>query len=56
MPAEESEYKGQPTLILTLNDRDRYALILGLKKARMVIQEIDAIIEFYTKYKGDMAV
>lgn len=47
---EESEYKGNPLLVLKNNEEDRYPFSFGIKKAKLVIEHIEDIKKFIAKY------
>lgn len=46
---EESEYKGNPMLVLKNGEEDRYPFQFGLKKAKLVIEHIEDIKKFVAK-------
>lgn len=46
---EESEYKGNPVLILKNNEEDRYPFTFGVKKAKLMLEHIDDIKKFVEK-------
>ena len=48
--AEESEYKGNPVLILKNNEDDRYPFTFGLKKAKLVVEHIKDVEKFVEKH------
>lgn len=43
---EKSEYKGKPILILKRDTDDKYPFSFGLGKAKLIIENFDAIKEF----------
>lgn len=43
MAVSETEFKGNPMIVLGQGDGDRYPFQFGLKKARLVIEHIEAI-------------
>ncbi len=47
---EESEYKGNPMLVLKNSEEDRYPFQFGLKKAKLVIEHIEDIKKFVQKF------
>lgn len=47
--AEESEYKGNPVLILKNDPEDRYPFTFGVKKAKLMLQHIEDIRAFVAK-------
>ena len=50
----ESEYKGNPMLVLKNGEEDRYPFQFGLKKAKLVIEHIEDIKKFVAKHdKGE---
>lgn len=51
MPSTEGEYKGKPVIMLTPKTKDGYQVpfVLGLHKARLAIENYDAIVDFYLK-------
>ncbi len=46
---EESEYKGNPMLVLKNSEEDRYPFQFGLKKAKLVVEHIEDIKKFIAK-------
>ncbi|OGP14757.1 MAG: hypothetical protein A3F89_01555 [Deltaproteobacteria bacterium RIFCSPLOWO2_12_FULL_50_11] len=46
---EESEYKGNPVIVLKNNEDDRYPFTFGLKKAKLVLEHIEDIKKFVEK-------
>lgn len=56
MSVEYSEYMGHPTMVLRLNDKDKFPMTIGLKKARLITMHAKEIADFYIKHKGDKAV
>ncbi len=46
MPAETDEYNGNPVIILKRDENDRYPFRFGVKKAQLVIDNIDSIKKF----------
>lgn len=47
---EESEYKGNPMIVLKNSEEDKYPFQFGIKKAKLVVENIDAIKAFIAKY------
>jgi len=47
---EESEYKGNPMIVLKNSAEDRYPFQFGLKKAKLVIEHIEDIKKFVDKH------
>ncbi len=50
MPATESEFKGNPMLVLSQGPDDRFPFQFGLKKAKLILENIDEIKKFVEKY------
>ncbi len=48
--ATESEFKGNPMLVLSQGPEDRFPFQFGLKKARMILENLDAIRAFVEKH------
>jgi hypothetical protein len=46
----ESEYKGNPMIVLKATEEDKFPFQFGLKKAKLVLENIDAIKKFVEKY------
>jgi len=40
---EESEYKGNPMIVLRRNAEDRYPFQFGLSKAKLILDAVDEI-------------
>jgi len=53
MAVSETEFKGNPMIVLGQGDEDRYPFQFGLKKAKLVIEHIDAIKDFVEKHTPD---
>lgn len=49
----ESEYKGNPILELMYNDYDKYPMKFGVAKARLILENLDAIKEFVESHEDD---
>ncbi|MBI5299966.1 MAG: hypothetical protein HY877_06735 [Deltaproteobacteria bacterium] len=47
--AEESEFKGNPVLILKNDPEDRYPFTFGVKKAKLMLEHIEDIKQFVAK-------
>jgi hypothetical protein len=47
---EESEFKGNKMIVIKNTEDDQYPFQFGVKKAKLVIENIDAIKEFVEKY------
>lgn len=43
---EKSEYQGKPILILKRNEDDRFPFSFGVSKARLIVENFDAIKKF----------
>ena len=50
MPVSESEFKGNPMIVLCQGDDDKFPFQFGLKKAKMVVENIEAIKAFVEKH------
>lgn len=48
--AEESEFKGNPMLVLKNTEEDRYPFSFGLKKARLILEHIEDVKKFVDKH------
>ncbi len=48
--ASESEYKGNPMIVLKNSAEDKFPFQFGLKKAKLVIAHIDDIKKFIEKH------
>jgi hypothetical protein len=46
----ESEYKGNPMIVLKNSEEDKFPFQFGLKKAKLVLENIEAIKEFVAKH------
>ena len=55
MTFERGEYKGNPTLIIKRDEKDRFPFSLGLRKAEMLLQtEVQNQLEkFVLEHKAD---
>jgi len=47
---EESEYKGNPVLVLKNTDEDRYPFSFGVKKAKLMLEHLEDIRKFVEKH------
>lgn len=47
---EESEFKGNPMLVIKLNEEDKYPFQFGVKKAKLILENIEEIKKFAEKY------
>lgn len=48
---EESEFKGNPMIILKNDEEDKYPFQFGVKKAKLVLENIDAIKKFVESHE-----
>lgn len=46
----ESEFKGNPMIVIKNDEEDKYPFQFGVKKAKMVLENLDAIKKFVDKY------
>lgn len=46
---EESEFKGNAMLVLKYNEEDKYPFQFGVRKAKLILENIDAIKKFVEK-------
>jgi hypothetical protein len=46
----ESEYKGNPMIVIKQSPEDKFPFQFGLKKAKLVLEHIDDIKAFVAKY------
>ena len=46
----ESEYKGNPMLVIKSSEEDKFPFQFGLKKARLIIENIESIKQFVEKH------
>ena len=47
---EESEFKGNKMIVLKNNEEDKYPFQFGVKKAKLVVENIEEIKKFVEKY------
>ncbi|MBI2336582.1 MAG: hypothetical protein HYU97_07470 [Deltaproteobacteria bacterium] len=47
---EESEYKGNPMIVLKNSEEDRFPFQFGVKKAKLVLEHVEDIKKFVEKY------
>ncbi len=47
----ESEFKGNPMLVIKNSEEDKFPFQFGVKKAKLVIENLDAIKQFVAKYE-----
>ena len=52
MPVEESEYKGNAMLVLKQGEDDRFPFQFGLKKAKLILENIEEIKKFVAKHSA----
>ena len=46
----ESEFKGNQMIVIKNDEEDKYPFQFGLKKAKLVLENIEAIKKFVEKY------
>jgi len=46
----ESEFKGNPMIVIKNSEEDQFPFQFGVKKAKLVIENIEAIKAFVEKY------
>ena len=46
----ESEFKGNPMIVIKLDEEDKYPFQFGVKKAKLVLENIEAIKAFVEKF------
>lgn len=46
----ESEFKGNPMLIIKTDEEDKYPFQFGLKKAKLILENIESIKQFVEKH------
>jgi len=49
----ESEFKGNPMIVLKNDEEDKFPFQFGLKKAKLILENIDAIKEFVEKHNKE---
>lgn len=47
----ESEFKGNPMIVLKNDEDDQYPFQFGVKKAKLVLENIEAVRKFVEKYE-----
>lgn len=47
----ESEYKGNPMLVIKNSEEDKFPFQFGLKKAKLILENIENIKQFVEKYQ-----
>lgn len=46
----ESEFKGNPMIVIKNDEEDQYPFQFGIKKAKLVLENIEEIKKFVEKY------
>jgi len=46
----ESEFKGNPMLVIKNSEEDKFPFQFGLKKAKLILENIESIKKFVEKY------
>jgi len=46
----ESEFKGNPMIVLKNDEEDKFPFQFGVKKAKLILENIEAIKEFVKKH------
>jgi hypothetical protein len=50
----ESEFKGNPMLVIKTSEEDKYPFQFGVKKAKLILENLESIKKFIEKYdKGE---
>ncbi len=52
MPATESEFKGNPMLVLSQGPDDKFPFQFGFKKAKLILENLEEIKKFVEKNSG----
>lgn len=47
---EESEFKGNPMIVIKNDEEDKYPFQFGVKKAKLVLENIEEVKKFVEKY------
>jgi len=47
---EESEFKGNPMIVLKNSEEDKYPFQFGVKKAKLVLEHVEDIKKFVEKH------
>jgi len=47
---EESEFKGNPMIVLKNDEEDKFPFQFGLKKAKLILENIEEIKKFVEKH------
>ncbi len=48
--ASEAEFKGNPMIVLSQGQDDRFPFQFGVKKAKLILENLDAIQKFVAKH------
>jgi len=48
--ASETEFKGNPMIVLSQGQDDRFPFQFGVKKAKLILENLDAIQKFVAKH------
>lgn len=48
---EEAEFKGNPMIVLKNDEEDKFPFQFGIKKAKLVLENIEAIKSFVEKHE-----
>lgn len=48
----ESEYKGNPMIVLKNDEEDKFPFQFGVKKAKLILENIEAVKAFVQKYEN----
>lgn len=48
--AEESEFKGNPMIVLKNDETDKFPFQFGVKKAKLIVENIEEIKKFVEKH------
>jgi len=51
-PASESEFRGNPVIVLNSGPEDRFPFQFGLRKAKLMLEHIQDIKNFVDKYSS----
>ncbi len=46
----ESEFKGNPMIVIKIDEEDKFPFQFGMKKAKLIIENIEEIKKFIEKY------
>ena len=46
----ESEFKGNPMIVIKNDEQDQYPFQFGVKKAKLVLENIEAVKKFVEKF------